>query len=141
MEGRDAAVRLAERLQEAGYVPDVALVSSSNRTVQTFKRMATVLGGTRLQVEELLYECARESFVSVLAQLGDAETVLVVGHEPTTSQVAAWLAGPASLKRPLQRVAHGMPTASAAILEFDTPWAQIGSRAGRLVDVLEGKPL
>ena len=140
MEGRDAAVRLAERLEAAGIVPDLALVSSSNRTLQTFKRMASVWGDMELQTEEDLYECARERFVSVLARVGNVETVIVIGHEPTTSHVAAWLAGPGSLKRPLQRVAHGMPTAGAAILELDAPWEQIGPNSARLVDVIEGKP-
>ncbi len=140
MEGRDAAGRLAERLQAKGLRPDVALVSSSNRTVQTFKRMASVLGDVELRIEEDLYESARDRFISVLARVGEVETLLVVGHEPTTSHVAAWLSGPGSLKQPLQRVSLGMSTAAAAVLEFDTPWPEIGPNAARLVDVVEGKP-
>ena len=66
LEGREAAARLAERLVEAGIVPDLALVSSSNRTLQTFKRMATVLGDTPMRVEDDLYESAGERYLSVL---------------------------------------------------------------------------
>lgn len=139
LQGREDAVRLAERLTEAGVVPDLALVSSANRTMQTFKRMATVLAFTTLQAEDDLYECARDRFMAVLHGVGDASTVIVIGHEPTTSHVAAWLAGPGSLKRPLQRVAHGMPTSGAAILEFDGTWADLGQRTARLVDVIDGK--
>lgn len=140
LEGREASVRLAERLVEAGIVPDLALVSSSNRTVQTFKRMATVLGDTQVRVEDDLYESAGERYMSVLTRAGDANVVMVVGHEPTTSHVAAWLAGPGSLKRPLQRVALGMATSGAAILEFDGTWAELDHRGARLVDVVDGKP-
>ena len=139
LEGREASVRLAERLVEAGIVPDLALVSSSNRTVQTFKRMATVLGDTDVRVEDDLYESARERYMSVITRVGGAKVVLVVGHEPTTSHVAAWLAGPGSLKRPLQKVALGMGTSGAAILEFDGTWAGLDHRAARLVDVIDGK--
>lgn len=139
-EGRDAAARLAERLDALGLRPDVALVSSANRTVQTFKRMASVWDAVDLRVEDELYECTRERYVSVVARVGQAETVLVVGHEPTTSHVAAWLAGQGSLKAPLQRVSLGMPTAAAAVVEFDLPWAEVGPRSGRLVDLVEGKP-
>lgn len=139
-EGRDAAVRLAERLDALGLRPDVALVSSANRTVQTFKRMASVWDAVDMRVEEELYECTRERYVSVVARIGQADTVLVVGHEPTTSHVAAWLAGEGSLKSPLQRVSLGMPTASAAVVECDLPWVEIGPRSGRLVDLIEGKP-
>ena len=139
MQGRDDAARLAERLQALGLRPNVALVSSANRTVQTFKRMATVWDHMELSIEEELYECGSERFMTVLARVRDADTVLVVGHEPTTSHVAAWLAGEGSLKQPLQRVSHGMATAAAAVLEFDAPWAEIGPRCARLVDVVEGK--
>jgi len=140
LEGRDAAVRLAERLHAMGVNPDVALVSSANRTVQTFKRMATVWDGVDLHIEEGLYECSRERFIAVLARVRDADTVLMVGHEPTTSHVAAWLSGDGSLTQPLQRVSLGMPTAAAAVLDLDTPWAEIGPRDARLIDLVEGKP-
>ncbi len=139
LEGRDAAARLAERLQALGLTPDVALVSSANRTVQTFKRMATVWDEVDLRIEEDLYECGPERYLAVLARVGDADTVLMVGHEPTTSHVAAWLSGEGSLQQPLKRVSLGMPTAAAAVLEVDTPWAEIGPRGARLVDVVEGK--
>ncbi len=141
MEGRDAAGRLGERLKDLGLVPDLALVSSANRTVQTFKRMASQLGDVDSRIEEDLYESARERYLSVVATAGNPDTLLVVGHEPTTSHVTAFLAGPGSLKHPLQRMAHGMPTAGAAILELDLPWDQLDARCARLVDVIEGKPL
>lgn len=141
LEGRDAAGRLGERLKDLGLVPDLALVSSANRTVQTFKRMASAWGEIDNHIEEDLYESARERYLGVVAGAGESQTVLVVGHEPTTSHVAAYLAGPASLKRPLQRMAHGMPTAGAAILEVDVAWAELDARSARLVDVIEGKPL
>ncbi|MBC7298546.1 MAG: histidine phosphatase family protein [Demequina sp.] len=140
MEGRDAAARLAERLQTMGLRPDVALVSSANRTVQTFKRMAAVWGKVPFHIEDDMYWSAGEQYLSVLARVGEADTVLMVGHEPTTSHVAAWLSGAGSLEEALQRVAHGMPTAAAAVLELDIPWVEIGERSARLIDVVEGKP-
>ncbi len=139
VEGREASARLAERLVAAGIVPDLALVSSSNRTVQTFKRMATILGDTPMSVEDDLYESAGERYLSVIARAGDAHVVMVIGHEPTTSHVAAWLAGPGSLKRPLQKVAQGLSTSGAAILEYDGAWAELDQRAARLIDVIDGK--
>lgn len=141
VDGRDAAGRLGERLKEMGLVPDLALVSSANRTVQTFKRMAALMGEVPVRVEDDLYESAGERYLSVVASAGDVATLLVVGHEPTTSHVAALLAGPGSLKRPLQRMAHGMPTSGAAILELDVAWDALEPRCARLVDVIEGKPL
>ncbi len=141
MEGREAAARLGERIAELGLAPTLALVSSANRTVQTAKLLLGAFGGAEMRVEDDLYESARERYISVVAAAGDASCVVVVGHEPTTSHVAAYLAGAGSLKRPLQRMAHGMPTAGAAVLEFDGAWDALEGRSARLVDVIEGKPL
>ncbi len=137
--GREDAVRLAERLKAAGIVPDLALVSSSNRTMQTFKRMATVLGDAALRIEDDLYESAGERYLSVLHSAGDAQVLLVVGHEPTTSHIAALLAGTDSLKKPLQKVALGLTTSGAAVLEFDGEWSELSSRSARLIGVIDGK--
>ncbi len=132
-------MRLAERLKAAGIVPDLALVSSSNRSMQTFKRMATVLGDVSLRVEDDLYESAGERYVAVLNSAGDAKVLLVVGHEPTTSHVAALLAGPDSLKKPLQKIALGLTTSGAAVLEYDGEWSELSSRTARLIGVIDGK--
>lgn len=137
--GREASVRLAERLKAAGIVPDLALVSSANRAVQTFKRMATVLGDIPLLVEDDLYESARERYMTALTNAGEAQVVMVVGHEPTTSHVAAWLAGEGSLKKPMQKIALGLTTSGAAVLEYDGEWSDLGRRSARLIGVIDGK--
>jgi len=141
IEGRDAAARLGELLRQRGLIPDLALVSTANRTVQTFKRACASLGEVAVRYEDDLYESARERYINVLSTAGDASTLLVVGHEPTTSHVAAFLAGPGSAKVALQRMAHGMPTAGAAIFEVDGPWDALDARSARLVDVIEGRVL
>ncbi len=140
-EGVQAATRLGERLAELGIVPDLVLTSSAKRAHATAENLALAFPDVELRVEEDLYEAARERYLNVVATAGDASVVVVVGHEPTTSHVAAFLAGPGSLKQPMQRMAHGMPTAGAAILEVDGPWASLEARSARLVEVIEGKPL
>ena len=93
-----------------------------------------------MRVEDDLYECAGERYLCVLARAGDAQTVVVVvGHEPTTSHVAAWLSGEGSLERRSRRCRSACRPSAAAILEFDGPWAEIGHRAARLVDVVDGQ--
>ena len=63
----------------------------------------------------------------------------MVGHEPTSSAACAYLAGPGSDTSALKRVAHGLPTGTAAVLEFDGSWAELGSRQARLTMVLSGR--
>lgn len=137
--GRRASTRLGQVLAEAGYTPEVALVSPAVRTQQTWKLMAAPFGDCATVLDEELYETNVPGLLDVIRGAGDAQTVVVVGHEPTSSAAAAFLAGSGSDKTALQRVAHGLPTATAAVLEFDCPWESISSRCGRLVAVLSGR--
>ncbi|WP_062518131.1 SixA phosphatase family protein [Demequina gelatinilytica] len=137
--GRKASTRLGQVIAEAGLTPDLALVSPSVRTQQTWKLMSAAFGECETRLDEELYETHVAGLLDVLRGAGDAQTVVVVGHEPTSSAAAAHLAGSGSDKTALQRVAHGLPTATAAVLEFSCPWTEVTSRCGRLVSVLSGR--
>lgn len=137
--GRKASTHLGQVLAEAGYAPDLALVSPAVRTQQTWKLMSAALAECPMVLDEELYETHVAGLLDVLRGVGDAQTVVVVGHEPTSSAAAAHLAGGGSDKAALQRVALGLPTGTAAVLEFDCAWDAISSRCGRLVAVLSGR--
>jgi phosphohistidine phosphatase len=49
--------------------------------------------------------------------------LLVVGHEPTVSHLAAGLAGPDSDPATVARVRVGVPTASWSLLDVASGWA------------------
>lgn len=137
--GRKASQRLGEALAEAGLAPDVALVSPASRTQQTWKLMAGALPDCEARTVDALYETHVPGVIGVLQALSSERTVVIVGHEPTSSAAAAFLAGPGSDKSALQRVALGLSTATAAVLEFDCAWSEIDSRTGRLTAVLSGR--
>lgn len=140
VEGRDAAALLGERLLEAGIVPDIALVSSANRAQQTWKRMAAALADTESRTVPELYEAGLGAYQREVAGLGDARVAATVAHEPTASAFASWLSGPGSDRALLQRLALGLPTSGAAVLELES-WDGLERGAGRLVALLSGKPL
>ena len=137
--GRKASTRLGEVLARAGINPDLALISPALRTQQTWNLMSAAFSGVEERLEEELYETHVAGVEEILQGLGDVDTVVVVGHEPTSSAVAAHLAGRGSDKTALQRIAHGLPTGTAAVLEFDCDWASISARCGRLTSVLSGR--
>ncbi|WNM23223.1 SixA phosphatase family protein [Demequina capsici] len=137
--GRKASMHLGEALTEAGLVPDLALVSPASRTRQTWKLMATALPACESRVVDAIYETHVPGLLRELTTVDVDGTVVVVGHEPTSSAAAAFLAGPGSDKTALQRVAHGLPTATAAVLEFDCEWAELGPRTARLLAVVSGR--
>lgn len=139
MAGRKAATRLGEEIVSAGLEPTVALVSPAVRTQQTWKLASASLPQCDARTVAGLYETDVDGVLSELAGLGDANTVLVVGHEPTSSATVAFLAGPGSDTTALKRNALGLQTGTAAVLEFDGTWADLGSRSARLTAILSGR--
>jgi phosphohistidine phosphatase len=140
--GRSAASELAVGLAKADLVPTVVLVSSAVRALQTWKLMASALEGAEVRVCEDLYETDVDGLLAeVNAVEGDSGIVAVIGHEPTMSAAAAFLAGSASDTTSLQRVAHGLPTGNAALLEFDGAWSDLGQRGAKLTAIYSSQAL
>ena len=137
--GRKASTRLGEQVAAAGLRPEVALVSPATRTQQTWKLMSAALPDTRIQTVDGIYETDVEGLLSVVRELRDVQTAIMVGHEPTSSATTAYLSGPGSDTDSLKNIAHGLSTGTAAVLEFDGAWADLDSRTARLVAVLSGR--
>ncbi|WP_084102667.1 histidine phosphatase family protein [Demequina sp. NBRC 110051] len=137
--GRQASTKLGQELAAAGYVPTLAFVSPSLRTQQTWKLMASAFGEVDTRVEDDLYETDVEGLVDVARTSGDAEVVVMVGHEPTSSASTAFLAGSGSDTASLKNIALGLNTGCAAVLEYDGDWADLGSSSARLVKVISGR--
>ncbi len=72
----------------------------------------------------------------------DVERLMIIGHNPSLERFARSLAGPESKKKPMRRLAKIFPTATLAIIEFDTDsWARVVVGAGRLVRFVRPKDL
>jgi phosphohistidine phosphatase len=140
--GRGAATALGAELRDAGLVPDVLLVSSALRTQQTWKLMSSALETSDVRTTEDLYETHVAGVLEILAALeGEPGIVAVVGHEPTMSATAAYLAGSDSDTPSLQRIAQGLPTGTAAVLEFEGAWADLAQRSAVLTGIYATRAL
>ena len=135
LEGRTSAQALAEALADAGVEIALALVSSATRTQQTWKLMAHAFPDAAATSVPELYETHVGGLAQVLRDVDTDGTVAIIGHEPTISASAAWLAGPGSDTKSLQRIAHGLPTGTAALLDYDGPFAELGQRAAVLTAI------
>lgn len=135
--GRADAGALGDLLAGAGLVPDLAVCSDAARAVQTWEHAATRLPGDPAAREDTrLYGASVRTVVAVLAELAeDLGTVAVVGHEPTTSAVAAALAGDGSDSDARRRLGTGLPTAAVAVLTCDEPWSALAPGCASLVAV------
>lgn len=137
--GRRQAPAVAAHLREAGRMPEVVLCSSATRTRQTWELVARELPGLAPEVRYLdaLYEADVEDVLAAIAEVSDAVgDLLVVGHEPTTSDVAAHLAGPGSDPAALAMARVGIPTAALCLLETSSRWADLGRATATLTAVL-----
>lgn len=126
-------------LRATGLLPERVLVSTALRTQETWQHLASALADDPepdvVSLDELYG--APVPGVADLVRATDARvrTLLVVGHEPAMSGVAARLAGTGSSAH-LAQVHTGLSTASYAVLEVVGPWAELTAGGARLVDVV-----
>ncbi len=103
------APRVASRLVELGWEPDVVLSSDATRTQETWQGMATVFeAGPDVLLTHALYHAGLEELWTEAHSVNEAyETLLALGHNPGWEMALYALSG----------VHEEMTTANAALLE------------------------
>ena len=133
--GRRQCARVGAALLGRGLVPDVVLCSSAVRTRQTWDLVRGGLGGVSpvVDVSDELYGAGLIEVLDKVREVDDGyRTVLVVGHEPMMSAVAATLAGDGSDAAAVEHARGGISTASFCVLEVDGPWSGLARGTARL---------
>lgn len=117
--GREDSRETGRRLAEAGFVPDLALVSSAMRAAQTWDEMAAAFPDARVERSRDLYHSNPGGMIEA-ARASDAASVAIVGHNPGMHTLAFELAA-RGLTEPavLRRLREGFPTAGAAVFRFE----------------------
>jgi phosphohistidine phosphatase len=122
--GRRAADAIGQHLRDEGIAPDLVLCSSAARTRETLERIG--LSGV---VEHDLYGA---SATELLARLRDVppsvESVLLIGHNPGTHDLALVLTG---------EPADKYPTGALATIELDE-WT---AGSGRMIAFVRPREL
>lgn len=137
--GRRQAPDVAEHLRATGRLPQLVLCSTATRTRQTWDLVAAALPEASPEVRYLdaLYLADVQDVLTAIGEVSDAVgDLLVVGHEPTTSETARHLAGPGSDAAALAQVRVGIPTAALCLLEIDATWASLAPGSATLAAVL-----
>lgn len=122
--GRRAAPLMGQWLQDQGYAPDFALVSSAVRTQETFALTGL---GCASRTEARLYNAASETILQAI-QGGDeaAATMIVIAHQPGMQDTANRLLPEWEIDE--------YPTGKVTILDFDAPtWLEVTWGDTRLV--------
>ena len=128
--GQKGARKMGRFLTTARAVPDRAITSSAVRARETLATAAEAGGWTGpARVTDALYEADPETVLREIQQEpDDADTVVVVGHEPTSSRLAALLVGGGRVE---------MKTAAVARIDVEVEtWADVQPGRGTLAFLL-----
>jgi phosphohistidine phosphatase len=134
--GKRAAVAVGRYMASNKLVPHLVLCSPARRTRETWGLVARELAATPevLVAVEIynsgdgtaLMECLRH-------KAGAAQSVLLVGHNPSIGELAQTLAGTGSEKL-RERLEKKYPTAALAVFSFDLGnWESLAAGTGTLL--------
>jgi len=140
--GVAAAADAGRRLRDQGLVPEVALVSTAARALETWTaaRDAAGFAGTELRLDPTLFNAGFERALETLQALPeDAGTVMLVGHNPTASYLCHFLDDGAGDPDAVSGLLQGFPPGAFAVLEVPVPWTDLGAETCRVVGFHVGR--
>ena len=133
--GRRAADFMAGYIAGCPYRPDAVLCSTATRAKQTCYPVKQALGeDIPVTYRDELYHAMPDVMLEEIKSFGgDAETLLVVAHNPGLVLLSMALAEDPDDETAL-RVAHGVPTGGFIVFDFDIDdWADLKEGTGRTV--------
>ncbi len=118
-QGRLDAALIGEVLAGQGLVPDLALVSSAQRTRETWDELAKAFPDAQAQFRRDLYLADARTLLAAL-EGEEAQTLMLVAHNPGVHALAvALLRDGSAAPSTIAKVERGFPTATAAVFAID----------------------
>ncbi|MCC2097683.1 MAG: histidine phosphatase family protein [Hyphomicrobiales bacterium] len=141
--GRSDSALIASFLQSHELHPDHVLCSDATRTRQTLACLQSALEqDTSVVFSARLYLAEPEALMhEIWAAPGEAQTLLLIGHNPGLHELAYGLTGHAARQLRSQLLGN-FPTAAMAVLTFDSQdWSEIAAGGGTLEHFVTAKSL
>ncbi len=132
--GRHAAPRMGRYLRDEMLLPDLVLISPALRTRETWALVKPELAGSPAErLEARIYEAPASRLLDVVRETpDDVRTLLLVGHNPSSQELALTLTGFGD-RYAASRMAAKYPTCGLAVLDLpEGGWADISARTCRL---------
>ncbi|HEX7759192.1 MAG TPA: histidine phosphatase family protein [Caulobacteraceae bacterium] len=119
--GREDALVIAKVLVREKLVPDLALVSSAARTLETWACVQPLFPKARLESLDALYNATAEEILAEAQAHGEAaDTVVVIGHNPGLHELAVNLLEDGGAPAwQVERMDTRFPTSTAAAFLID----------------------
>ena len=109
--GRGDAPIVADAIFDRSWIPELILVSSSKRTLQTLEGMSHRMGKTPFEVRPGIYHATVIDLMIELEDMLNVGTTMILGHNPGSELLVNHLSGEW----------HTMPTATAVLLLHSAP--------------------
>jgi phosphohistidine phosphatase len=140
--GRQCAAVMRQAMHDLRLVPDVVLVSTARRTLETLEALEPWDETPLVDPLDSLYLANPMQMLAALH--GVAETVrsvLLIGHNPGLHDLALSLAGRRGGTQAERGLADGFPTGALAEFVVAGSWWDLGAGGGRLVRFLTPRML
>jgi phosphohistidine phosphatase len=132
--GFSAAPKMGQFMAENKLIPDRILCSAANRTRQTLSALLPHLGDVAdIEIMESIYSGGAQEYFNLLrSQENEAETILLIGHNPSIQGLALALSGEGDQSMREQMFAK-YPTAGLSVIKFAIEsWNDIDQGKGNL---------
>lgn len=133
--GRAAATTMRAVMRDLGLVPDVVLVSSARRTLQTLEALEPWEDTPLVEPMDALYLADPSQILQLVGKMAETvRSIMILGHNPGIHELALRLAGnpAADAQNPeLRHLADGFPSGALAEFSVAGTWATLGEESLR----------
>lgn len=130
--GAQMAPRLGRRLEQSGFLPDLVISSTAVRALETARIMCYELGCDidLLQQKSEIYRASYQQLLRVVQGADESLShILLVGHNPSLSELATYLCGYNS------KVPTHMSTCSLVRIQLPVEyWALVDGSGGQFIE-------
>jgi phosphohistidine phosphatase len=138
--GRVAVASLRRAMLDLGLAPDVVLVSSARRTLQTLEALQPWDERPLIEPMDKLYLATAPQLLAILRGISDTvRSLMIIAHNPGLHDLALTLAGAHATQANrdgTRQLAEGFPTGALAEFTVAPRWCELDAGGGRLVRFL-----
>jgi phosphohistidine phosphatase len=131
--GHRAASAMRNALRDYGLIPDVVLVSSARRTMQTLEALGPWDDSPLIEPMDRLYLAGAPLILQVLQGVSETvRSVMVIGHNPGLHELATSLLGPKHSPgdASARRLVDEFPTGALAVFTVPPHWRELSAAGG-----------
>jgi len=143
--GRRATVAMRQAMRDLGLQPDIVLVSSSRRTMETLEALEPWDETPLVEPLDALYMASPKQMLKILREISEtARSIMVLGHNPGMHELALLLVGGKEAARAsphLSRLSEGFPKAALAEFALRGSWHALGPGSAQLLRFLAPRDL